>query len=640
MKCPKCNEEIADGVKFCTKCGANIEEAKIDKTEKNPSVKEEKPKKKNNKKKIALVIAIIIVLLAGGAGAGIWLYLSNQEDQKEEKVLEWGDVYLEILNDDKKLENMEEMKIGLIDLDQDKIPELIVQGINSAKERIATVYKINEQNKVDTLNIMMNEDFSFKLVYDLKVDKYVWYAVAKETAESPEVYDLNIESKKYKQELLDRDYKNDLVIVDTNQSKMIDFSKELSKDERKEKFNEAKDEYVDTEEMITDEVEEKVELAKAIRDIKKIDESKEIVYSAVSKKIGNAIYEYPCININSEEIKAINSEIEKEYGFSSTMTQNNYFDIIGPETEEISYKYTINKNVLSVIAWKGGNENIWADAYIVDLKTSKKLTAEELINQYGFKKNDVITKATEAVNNEFNTIIQKEKTAIGSGWENLYGEKTVDEWKLEIAPYIEKLKVFVNDKNELCILGQYQHGGGQWSCCQTVVINITNGYKLSELTFKDGTSFEHYVVNYQQPENTTTPSTSPSSTNSSNSSNSVSNITFGTSSIVVPEGTYTRGTNGTLTITNSKPGQFDFSIECTYMTQAGYPNLGMIDGTAKATSNGNFAYIERKSNGAYEDYNIIFYIADGETITIDEEYEGYTSPYCGHNVTLEGSFTK
>ena len=28
MKCPKCNEEIIDGIKFCTKCGANIEEEK------------------------------------------------------------------------------------------------------------------------------------------------------------------------------------------------------------------------------------------------------------------------------------------------------------------------------------------------------------------------------------------------------------------------------------------------------------------------------------------------------------------------------------------------------------------------------------------------------------------------------------
>ena len=28
MKCPKCDQEIADNVKFCTKCGANIEEEK------------------------------------------------------------------------------------------------------------------------------------------------------------------------------------------------------------------------------------------------------------------------------------------------------------------------------------------------------------------------------------------------------------------------------------------------------------------------------------------------------------------------------------------------------------------------------------------------------------------------------------
>ena len=26
MICPKCNEKIADNSKFCTKCGANIEE--------------------------------------------------------------------------------------------------------------------------------------------------------------------------------------------------------------------------------------------------------------------------------------------------------------------------------------------------------------------------------------------------------------------------------------------------------------------------------------------------------------------------------------------------------------------------------------------------------------------------------------
>jgi len=28
MKCPKCKEEIIEGIKFCTKCGVNIEEEK------------------------------------------------------------------------------------------------------------------------------------------------------------------------------------------------------------------------------------------------------------------------------------------------------------------------------------------------------------------------------------------------------------------------------------------------------------------------------------------------------------------------------------------------------------------------------------------------------------------------------------
>lgn len=671
MKCPNCKEEIPNDVKFCTKCGANIEEIKkasIEKSEKNEtdenqeiqkkekleekrvenksenekkeSKSEEKPKQKKNTKKIIIVVLLILVLLAG-TGAGIYLYLQNHEKQQEqEKVLEWGEVYLEILNDDKKLENLENMKIGLIDLDQDQVPELIIQGINSAKERIATVYKINDQNKVDTLNIMMNDDFTFKLVYDLKVDKYIWYAVAKENTDTPQVYDLNIETKKYEQELLDRDYKNDLVIIDAKQNEMTDFNKELSKDERKEKFEQAKDNYITTEEMITDEIKEKVELAKAIRDIEKIDSNKEIVYAVVSKKLENNTYEYPCININSEDVKKINQEIEEKYGIPSNLNTNNAFEHLG-ESEEISYKYTINKNILSLIVWNGGNESIWADTYAVDLKTSKKLTSEELITEYGFKKDEIITKATETVTNEFNNIIQKEKTALGSTWETLYGSAT-SEWEQDIKPYVEELHIFINDNNELCILGKYQHGGGQWSCFQTVIINITDDYKLSELPFKDGTTFDHYVVNYTTPETSTTPSPSQTTNSTANQNTAtVPNVSFKTSSTVVPEGTYKRGNNGTLIISNSKPGQFDFSMECTYMTQAGYPNIGMISGTAKSTATDfEFAYTERKSNGAYFDYNLIFTIGDAEVISVDEQCENNISPYCGHNVTLEGTFIK
>ena len=47
MKCPKCNEEIADVAKFCTKCGVNIEEEKARIAEENErKQKEEEARKK------------------------------------------------------------------------------------------------------------------------------------------------------------------------------------------------------------------------------------------------------------------------------------------------------------------------------------------------------------------------------------------------------------------------------------------------------------------------------------------------------------------------------------------------------------------------------------------------------------------
>lgn len=46
MKCPKCKEEITDGVKFCTKCGVNIEEEKQKIAEAEAKKKEEAEKRK------------------------------------------------------------------------------------------------------------------------------------------------------------------------------------------------------------------------------------------------------------------------------------------------------------------------------------------------------------------------------------------------------------------------------------------------------------------------------------------------------------------------------------------------------------------------------------------------------------------
>lgn len=46
MKCPKCNEEIKDDAKFCTKCGVNIEEQKLKIAEEKEKQKKEEERRK------------------------------------------------------------------------------------------------------------------------------------------------------------------------------------------------------------------------------------------------------------------------------------------------------------------------------------------------------------------------------------------------------------------------------------------------------------------------------------------------------------------------------------------------------------------------------------------------------------------
>lgn len=560
MICPKCNGEIADNAKFCTKCGANIEEVtkeletqKIEETKREEEIRKaeelagketeeveeeskaedtqpiedsndeeptQEPKEKQSKKgkkKIILVIAIIIVLLAG-AGAGVWYYMSgnDSENATEQKKLEWGDVYLEVLNDNSKLDDMDNQKIQLCDLDKDKIPELIIYGIKNAKEYIANIYKLNEKNEVDTIKVSLDNEFDLKLVYDANKDDYVWYAVEKTSDNSSKYYDLNLDSKEYKPEEVGLTKNTDCIEVDENYSKKVDFDKNASKKDKEKVFEEAKKDYVETDDMITDEVKEKAEAVKTLKNVKKLDNSKEIVYPAVSKTISGNTYEYPCLNIDSTDVTTINTEIKKRFGFSANMNASNYYEQVGYETEEISYSYTINKSVLSVLVWSGGNETITANTYNVDLQTLSKISSEDLIKQYNANKDEVITKATEAVKKEFDTLVAKEKTALGSNWSALYDDKTVTEWQNAIKKSIEKLNVYINDKNELCILGEFEHAGGQWSCTQTVIVNITNGYKASELTFKGGKAIKHYIENYK--EENTTPSTSPSASTTPSSS--------------------------------------------------------------------------------------------------------------------------
>lgn len=105
MICPKCHSENKPGAKFCTRCGARLEEAKpaeqadlsVPDTASNPSVLMPQPKKPKKNRKTAGIVLTAVVLVAGIC-VGIWLSsktrgTSEGDTQSYQEVLTTADRY-------------------------------------------------------------------------------------------------------------------------------------------------------------------------------------------------------------------------------------------------------------------------------------------------------------------------------------------------------------------------------------------------------------------------------------------------------------------------------------------------------------------------------------------------------------------
>ena len=316
MFCTKCGHEIKENEKVCSNCGSpnsrykeekigtqNLEEKEpITSKVKEPAIKSEKnkketkdaeekaektgtqekaktkneqarkekqqPKKKSSATTVIVVILIIVLLAGAGGGAWYWYSQKEKDDEKQEKTaksLEWGDVYVEVLKDkDKKLEDMDDQQIQLLDIDNDEIPELIIYGIKNTSKYIANIYKINGKDEVDTIKIELDQKFDLKFLYNFAEDTYKWYAVTNSTkaTTSPNVYDLNIETKTYKPEKLDVNYETEMMEIKEKYSPKVDFDKDASNKEIQTVFEEAEKGYVPSEDLITKQVKNEVKLKK------------------------------------------------------------------------------------------------------------------------------------------------------------------------------------------------------------------------------------------------------------------------------------------------------------------------------------------------------------------------------------------
>lgn len=327
-------------------------------------------------------------------------------------------------------------------------------------------------------------------------------------------------------------------------------------------------------------------------------------------------------------------------------------------------------------------KNVMKDAVDNYEKDSKKLTEE--VKQEVSKKVEETKKKIEEINKAKEELEKKkeEEEAVKKG--------------LAVGKYTLKYGVYTSDIHENGLYGTITlNYGGTFhiksnydeSSAQKIAgrdedgkyevkLNQSDGYggttNIIKFTTNSGYIFYFEVLNndsltdqyhgyYYGTTKKTYPEVSSNSSSSSTTSNNTSTssqesglTSFEYDTVVnnpIAAGTYYRnkgsGTESILEIKSPTGNSFDFSINAIYMTQAGYPNIGEISGTAKAIKGGG--YVFHTTEGSLE-YNIFFKVAGGGSnpkITINDEcYDTKNhkleswKPYCGHNVTFEGTYTK
>lgn len=145
-------------------------------------------------------------------------------------------------------------------------------------------------------------------------------------------------------------------------------------------------------------VEEKKEEEKVTYELS--DKDKALVYAGVetverTSSNESADIKIPKININSENINAINKKINEENAYS------NYSKGL---VLSINYEYSVNGNIISIVVITKlmDDDLIYKKAYNVDLNTQKLLNSEELLKEKNLTKDVTKNKITEKINEFYN----------------------------------------------------------------------------------------------------------------------------------------------------------------------------------------------------------------------------------------------
>lgn len=556
------------------------------------------------KKKVLLIILPIILVIAIVA-AIIVAVIVNKNKEEESTGSKWGDTYYAYLKDAVNEEdiNIAESKYGIIlgmkdskiqfcEVDEGQDPTMIMT-YKKENNSYVNVYQITDKNKVNY--IAYKQPTEVEYLYNIEKDEYSWY-----------IHEMGTDSDSYSslKNISDKLKQN---AEESNNSKS-DYVAEMVADYTIKKEEATITQETTDGETITLDKFDEIFVRPEIEPNKQIDFNSDIKDKDLKKEIKSAVDSY------KKDSKKITDAVK---------------EVVAKKVEEVrAKKESIAKAKTDVENKKKAEEY------------SKGLKVGNATLKYG-----VYTYTGEGAYTPGQTL-KGEITLKPEG--KFHIKSNFDDMSGQAASYDE-------DGTYTIELDRDDGYGGK---SNYIRFKGDKGYSMVFDVYKDNSfSDQWHFYNLTTETKVEVPSTNTSNGASSSSANSSGNSHLTafeydeSANNKVAEGDYYRdkgtGTEGVLKIKSSSNNSFDFSIEAIYTSVAGAPNIGQIEGTAKAIKGGRFVFSTKEGSetGYGYEYNIFFKI-NGNSIEIEDECYMNTSgktevnPVAGHNVTFEGTYSK
>lgn len=213
--------------------------------------------------------------------------------------------------------------------------------------------------------------------------------------------------------------------------------------------------------------------------VKKLNENRDIVYSIFEdKKSDDKSYDYkiPGININSSEVKKINSEIERKYKEIADVAIQAYKEGEAIGTLYIKYSSYINNNILSLVIEMGNQfEQSDYDVYNIDIYTGKIVANNEILKMKNISQEDFLNKLADVHKNRFIELYGTEESFLNN-MKSAPASFTEEEIKTHEESYIGQyndtiskdnygidIPIFLDSDGSISIIAKiYSLAGAKW----------------------------------------------------------------------------------------------------------------------------------------------------------------------------------